>query len=82
MTKHRAATAPGDRRSRAELVTAAQVGLGQPALDRGAGLLARGAAAGGRPHRAGAPGARAARADVTPARFNVRTRVHEYGGGA
>ena len=49
----------------AELVTAAQVGLGQPALDRGAVYWTRGAAAGGRPHRAGAPGpGRARRCDA------------------
>ena len=72
-------TAPGARRSRAELVTAAQVGLGQPTLDRDDGLLARGAAGGGRPHRAGAAARRAARAeDLTPAplqRPHARARV-------
>jgi dipeptidyl aminopeptidase/acylaminoacyl peptidase len=65
----------------AELVTAAHVGLGQPALDRGVVYWTE-----ARPQEGG----RVAlvrqdpkgRAEVTPAGFNVRTRVHEYGGGA
>ncbi len=65
----------------AERVTAAQVGLGQPALDRGVVYWTE-----ARPQEAGrtvlvAHGPNG-RADVTPAGFNVRTRVHEYGGGA
>jgi dipeptidyl aminopeptidase/acylaminoacyl peptidase len=65
----------------AELVTAAQVGLGQPALDRGVVYWSE-----ARPQEAGRIALVAqgpdGRADVTPASFNVRTRVHEYGGGA
>jgi dipeptidyl aminopeptidase/acylaminoacyl peptidase len=65
----------------AELVTAAQIGLGQPALDRG--VVYWGEA---RPQEAGRNALVAqgphGRADVTPPGFNVRTRVHEYGGGA
>lgn len=65
----------------AELVTAAQVGLGQPALDRGAVYWTE-----ARPQDGGRTAlvrqGRDGRADVTPAGFNVRTRVHEYGGGA
>ena len=64
----------------AELVTAAHVGLGQPALDRGVVYWTE-----ARPQEGGrvalvrqGPGGRA---DVMPAGFNVRTRVHEYGGG-
>ena len=66
----------------AEVVTAAQVGLGQPSLDHDTAywLEAR-PQEGGRSvlvrRRIGGE-----RADVTPAPFNVRTRVHEYGGGA
>ena len=65
----------------AEVVMAAQVGLGQPALDRGAVYWTE-----ARPQEAGRialvrQGPRG-RTDVTPAGFNVRTRVHEYGGGA
>jgi dipeptidyl aminopeptidase/acylaminoacyl peptidase len=65
----------------AELVTAAQVGLGQPALDRGVVYWSE-----ARPEEAGRNALVAlglhGRADVTPPGFNVRTRVHEYGGGA
>jgi len=66
----------------AAVVTAAQVGLGQPTLDRDTAywLEAR-PQEGGRSvlmrRRIGG-----AREEVTPAPFNVRTRVHEYGGGA
>ena len=66
----------------AEVVTAAQVGLGQPTLDHETAywLEAR-PQEGGRSvlvrRRIGG-----AREEVTPAPFNVRTRVHEYGGGA
>jgi dipeptidyl aminopeptidase/acylaminoacyl peptidase len=65
-----------------ELVTAAQVGLAQPALDRGRAYWLE-----ARPEEGGrtvlvqrTPNGE--RADLTPAPFNVRTRVHEYGGGA
>jgi dipeptidyl aminopeptidase/acylaminoacyl peptidase len=65
----------------AELVTAVQVGLGQPALDRGLVYWSE-----ARPQEGGrtvlvrqGPGGRT---DATPAGFNVRSRVHEYGGGA
>src|SRR5690606_24571808 len=66
----------------AEAITAGQVGLAQPALDRGTAYWLE-----ARPQEAGrtvlvrrTPGG--AREDLTPAPFNVRTRVHEYGGGA
>ncbi|HEX5078211.1 MAG TPA: S9 family peptidase [Geminicoccaceae bacterium] len=65
----------------AELVTAAQVGLGQPGLDRGLVYWAE-----ARPQEAGRVAlvrhGPEGRADATPPGFNVRTRVHEYGGGA
>ena len=65
----------------AELVTAAQVGLGQPALDQGLVYWSE-----ARPQEGGRTAlvvqGPKGRADVVPAGFNVRTRVHEYGGGA
>jgi dipeptidyl aminopeptidase/acylaminoacyl peptidase len=66
----------------AEAVTAGQVGLGQPSLDRGCTYWLE-----ARPQEAGRTvlvrrTAQGARQDLTPAPFNVRTRVHEYGGGA
>jgi dipeptidyl aminopeptidase/acylaminoacyl peptidase len=65
----------------AEMVSAAQVGLGDPRLDRGAAFwLESRPQEGGRTTliRRDADGTR----ELTPAPFNVRTRVHEYGGGA
>ncbi len=66
----------------AELVTAAELRLGQPALDDGDVYWLE-----GRPAEAGRTVLVRRRpdgtqADLTPAPFNVRTRVHEYGGGA
>ncbi|HET6521075.1 MAG TPA: prolyl oligopeptidase family serine peptidase, partial [Geminicoccaceae bacterium] len=66
----------------AELVTGSEVGLGQPALD-GADVYWLEA----RPEEGGRSvlvrrAADGTTADLTPAPFNVRTRVHEYGGGA
>jgi dipeptidyl aminopeptidase/acylaminoacyl peptidase len=65
----------------AELVTAAHVGLGQPALDGGLAYWTE-----ARPQEGGrivlVRQGRGGRADVTPAGFNLRSRVHEYGGGA
>ena len=66
----------------AEAVTAGQVGLAQPSLDRGACYWLE-----TRPQDAGRTvlvqrSLDGARQDLTPAPFNVRTRVHEYGGGA
>jgi dipeptidyl aminopeptidase/acylaminoacyl peptidase len=65
-----------------EAITAGQVGLAQPSLDRGNSYWLE-----ARPQEAGrsvlvrrTPAG--GRQDLTPARFNVRTRVHEYGGGA
>ena len=45
-------------------------------------VVARGAACRGRPSRADGSEGGADPADVTPAGFNLRTMVHEYGGGA
>ena len=66
----------------AEAITAGQVGLAQPSLDRGSAYWLE-----ARPQEAGrtvlvqrTPDG--VRRDFTPAPFNVRTRVHEYGGGA
>jgi dipeptidyl aminopeptidase/acylaminoacyl peptidase len=66
----------------AEAIAAGQVGLAQPALDRGSAYWLE-----ARPREAGrtvlvrtTPDGN--REDLTPAPFNVRTRVHEYGGGA
>jgi dipeptidyl aminopeptidase/acylaminoacyl peptidase len=66
----------------AEAITAGQVGLAQPGLDRGCAYWLE-----ARPQEAGrtvlvqrTPDG--AKSDVTPAPFNVRTRAHEYGGGA
>jgi dipeptidyl aminopeptidase/acylaminoacyl peptidase len=66
----------------AEAITVGQVGLAQPSLDRGDGYWLE-----TRPQEAGrtvlvrrTPAGR--RDDLTPAPLNVRTRVHEYGGGA
>jgi dipeptidyl aminopeptidase/acylaminoacyl peptidase len=66
----------------AEAIAAGQVGLAQPALDRGSAYWLE-----ARPMEAGrtvlvrrTPDGH--REDLTPAPFNVRTRVHEYGGGA
>jgi dipeptidyl aminopeptidase/acylaminoacyl peptidase len=66
----------------AEAVTAGQVGLAQPTLDRGWSYWLE-----TRPQEAGRTvlvrsSPEGARQDFTPAPFNVRTRVHEYGGGA
>ena len=66
----------------ADLVTAAQVGLAQPTLDGGlAYWLEVRPEEGGRTVLVRRPLDGEA-ADLTPAPFNVRTRVHEYGGGA
>jgi hypothetical protein len=66
----------------AEMVTRGQVGLHQPMLDRGSVYWLE-----ARPEEAGrvvlmrrSPGS--PRRDLTEAAFSVRTRVHEYGGGA
>jgi dipeptidyl aminopeptidase/acylaminoacyl peptidase len=65
----------------AEAITFGQVGLAQPMLDRGSAYWLE-----ARPREAGRTvlvrSSGRARQDVTPAPFNVRTRVHEYGGGA
>jgi dipeptidyl aminopeptidase/acylaminoacyl peptidase len=66
----------------AEAVTAGQVGLAQPSLDRGRSYWLE-----ARPQEAGRTvlvrrTPEGATQDLTPAPFNVRTRVHEYGGGA
>jgi dipeptidyl aminopeptidase/acylaminoacyl peptidase len=65
----------------AEAITAGQVGLGEPRLDGGSAYWLE-----ARPQEAGrtvlvrrTPAGE--RQDLTPAPFNVRTRVHEYGGG-
>src|SRR5262245_22036209 len=65
-----------------DLMVAGTIGLTQVGLDGDDAYWLE-----GRPAEAGrvvivrrAPGGRAA--DVTPAGFNVRTRVHEYGGAA
>ncbi len=66
----------------AGLVTRAQVGLAQPMLDRGvAWWLEVRPEEGGRSVLVRRPLDGEA-ADLTPPPFNVRTRVHEYGGGA
>jgi dipeptidyl aminopeptidase/acylaminoacyl peptidase len=66
----------------AEAVTTAQIGLGQPILDHDTAYWLE-----ARPEEGGRsvlvrrrPGG--VREDLTPPPFNVRTRVHEYGGGA
>jgi dipeptidyl aminopeptidase/acylaminoacyl peptidase len=66
----------------AEAITASQVGLSAPTLDRGDSYWLE-----ARPQEAGrtvlvrrTPTGH--REDLTPAPSNVRTRVHEYGGGA
>jgi dipeptidyl aminopeptidase/acylaminoacyl peptidase len=66
----------------AEAITAGQVGLAGPRLDGGSAYWIE-----ARPQEAGrtvlvrrTPAGE--RQDLTPAPFNVRTRVHEYGGGA
>jgi len=66
----------------AEAITAGQVGLAQPNLDRGCSYWLE-----ARPQEAGRTvlvrrTPEGARQDLTPAPFNVRNRVHEYGGGA
>jgi len=66
----------------AEAITAGQVGLSQPSLDRGCSYWLE-----ARPQEAGRTvlvrrTPEGTRQDLTPAPFNVRTRVHEYGGGA
>jgi dipeptidyl aminopeptidase/acylaminoacyl peptidase len=66
----------------ADAITAGQVGLAQPSLDRGCSYWLE-----ARPQEAGRTvlvrrSPQGARTDLTPAPFNVRTRVHEYGGGA
>jgi dipeptidyl aminopeptidase/acylaminoacyl peptidase len=65
-----------------EAITAGQVGLSAPSLDRGDSYWLE-----ARPQEAGrtvlvrrTPAGD--RQDLTPVPFNVRTRVHEYGGGA
>jgi dipeptidyl aminopeptidase/acylaminoacyl peptidase len=66
----------------AELVTRAQVGLAQPMLDRGVAYwLEVRPEEGGRTALVRRPLDGDA-ADLTPPPFNVRSRVHEYGGGA
>ena len=64
------------------LITAKQVGLASPWLDGGDRLLGREPAARGRAGDAAAPAGDGPAEEVTPAPFNMRTRVHEYGGGA
>jgi dipeptidyl aminopeptidase/acylaminoacyl peptidase len=66
----------------AEAITAGEVGLADPLLDHGNAYWLE-----ARPQEAGrtvlvrrTPAG--VRQDLTPAPFNVRTRVHEYGGGA
>ena len=66
----------------AEAITAGQVGLAEPRLDGGSAYWLE-----ARPQEAGRTvlvrrTAAGERQDLTPAPFNVRTRVHEYGGGA
>jgi hypothetical protein len=66
----------------ADLIVAGTIGLGQIALDGGDVYWSE-----GRPFEAGRSAIVRRKpdgniADVTPAPFNVRTRVHEYGGGA
>ncbi len=66
----------------AEAITAGQVGLAQPSLDRGCSYWLE-----ARPQEAGRTvlvrrTPQGASQDLTPAPFSVRTRVHEYGGGA
>jgi dipeptidyl aminopeptidase/acylaminoacyl peptidase len=66
----------------AETITAGQVGLAEPRLDRGSAYWLE-----ARPQEAGRTVLVRSvpvgdRQDLTPAPFNVRTRVHEYGGGA
>jgi dipeptidyl aminopeptidase/acylaminoacyl peptidase len=66
----------------ADLIVAGTIGLGQIALDRHDVYWIE-----GRPAEAGRNvivrwTANGKTADVTPSPFNVRTRVHEYGGGA
>ena len=66
----------------AEATTAGQVGLAEPRLDDGSAYWLE-----ARPQEAGRTvlvrrTADGERQDLTPAPFNVRTRVHEYGGGA
>jgi dipeptidyl aminopeptidase/acylaminoacyl peptidase len=66
----------------AEAITAGQVGLAQPSLDRGCGYWLE-----ARPQEAGRTvlvrqTPEGASQDLTPPPFNLRTRVHEYGGGA
>ena len=66
----------------AEAITAGQVGLAQPSLDRGDAYWLE-----ARPQEAGRTALvrrtpAGDRQDLTPAPMNVRTRVHEYGGGA
>ncbi len=66
----------------ADLVTAAQVGLAQPWLDRETAYwLETRPEEGGRTVLVRRP-LEGAAADLSPPPFNVRTRVHEYGGGA
>jgi dipeptidyl aminopeptidase/acylaminoacyl peptidase len=65
-----------------EAVTAGQVGLAELRLDRGNAYWLE-----ARPEEAGRTvlvrrSPKGDRQDLTPAPFNLRTRVHEYGGGA
>ncbi len=66
----------------AEAITVGQVGLADPRIDGGSAYWLE-----ARPQEAGRTvlvrrTAAGERQDLTPAPFNVRTRVHEYGGGA
>ena len=66
----------------AELLTKAQIGLSGPLVDRGEVYWLE-----GRPEEAGRQvlvrlSDTETRDDLTPPPFNVRSRVHEYGGGA
>ena len=78
-------TAPGPRRSPSELVVA---GARRPSAScrgrRRRRLVVRGPPRGGRPHRRRPPRRRrrASPRSLPDGRWNARTRVHEYGGGA
>jgi dipeptidyl aminopeptidase/acylaminoacyl peptidase len=66
----------------ADLVASGQVGLGQIALDGGDVYWVEARAAEAGRNVVVRRGADGRTADVTPAPFSARTRVHEYGGGA